>query len=51
VLATVGQAMPGFWLGLLLIFVFAIKPPWFPADGNVSPSIDPRRSPGRPDPA
>ncbi|TDC55935.1 ABC transporter permease [Actinomadura sp. KC345] len=40
-LATVGQAMPGFWLGLLLIFAFAIKLPWFPAVGYVPPSAGP----------
>lgn len=33
--ATVGQAIPSFWLGLLLIFGFAIQLPWFPAVGYV----------------
>ncbi|SEG88625.1 peptide/nickel transport system permease protein [Thermomonospora echinospora] len=36
-LATVGQAVPGFWLGLLLIIAFAIRLPWFPAVGYVPP--------------
>lgn len=37
-----GQAIPGFWLALLLAFVFAIRLRWFPATGYIGPttSID-----------
>lgn len=33
-LTVLGQAMPGFWLGLLLIFFFAVKLRWLPASGG-----------------
>lgn len=32
--ALVGQAMPNFWLGLLLIFVFAVQLGWLPTSGR-----------------
>ena len=32
-LSMVGQSMPIFWVGLLMIFVFAIELRWFPAGG------------------
>lgn len=32
-LATVGIAMPGFWVGMLLILMFALMNPWLPATG------------------
>ncbi len=35
VLALVGLSMPNFWLGLLLIILFALKLGWFPSGGNV----------------
>lgn len=32
-LATVGIAMPGFWVGMLLVLMFALVNPWLPATG------------------
>jgi peptide/nickel transport system permease protein len=32
-LALLGQSMPGFWLGLVLITVFAVRLRWLPASG------------------
>ena len=34
IIALVGQAMPNFWLGLLLIFIFAVKLGWLPTSGR-----------------
>lgn len=34
VLALVGQAMPNFWLGLLLIFAFSVQLGWLPTGGR-----------------
>ena len=34
--ALVGQAMPNFWLGLLLIFIFAVRLGWLPTGGRGS---------------
>ena len=34
VVALLGVAMPSFWLGLLLIFVFSLHLGWFPATGG-----------------
>jgi peptide/nickel transport system permease protein len=39
VLAVVGVSVPGFWLGLLLVLLFAVDRPWFPA-GGVTPIAD-----------
>ncbi|MGD9862313.1 MAG: ABC transporter permease [Pseudodonghicola sp.] len=36
--AMLGQAMPNFWVGLLLIIVFAIKLEWLPAYGADTPA-------------
>jgi peptide/nickel transport system permease protein len=42
--ASIGVALPNFWLGLILVLVFALWNPWFPAVGYVSPFDDPVRS-------
>ena len=34
--ALVGQAMPNFWLGLLLIFIFSVQLGWLPTGGRGS---------------
>ena len=41
-LAFVGYSIPGFWLGLMLIVVFAVQLQWLPAGGFA----DPRTPPG-----
>lgn len=41
--ASLGVAMPNFWLGLVLVLVFALWNPWFPATGYVPISEDPVR--------
>jgi peptide/nickel transport system permease protein len=38
VFAVLGFSMPVFWLGFILIYVFALKLPLFPAAGYVAPS-------------
>jgi peptide/nickel transport system permease protein len=38
-LALLGLSVPEFWLGLMLIFAFAVGLGWFPAGGYVSPSV------------
>ncbi len=39
--ALAGVSMPNFWLGLLLIMLFAVNLGWLPAGGFVSPRTDP----------
>ncbi len=40
-LAVLGVSMPNFWLGVLLILVFALSLHWLPSSGYVSPLDDP----------
>ena len=37
VVALLGQSMPTFWLGIMLILVFSVNLGWLPAGGFVSP--------------
>ena len=39
--ASVGLAVPNFWLGLMLVLLLAIRHPWFPATGYVPLSVSP----------
>lgn len=38
IFAMLGQAMPAFWVGLLLILVFAVQLQWLPAFGHGTPA-------------
>jgi peptide/nickel transport system permease protein len=40
VFALWGRSTPTFWLGIMLIFLFAVKLEWLPASGYVRPSED-----------
>jgi peptide/nickel transport system permease protein len=40
VFALWGRSTPSFWLGIMLIFLFAVKLEWLPASGYVRPSED-----------
>ena len=44
VLSLGGVAMPSFWLGILLILVFAVELRWFPPSGFVNITTDPLAS-------
>ncbi|HEV8673225.1 MAG TPA: ABC transporter permease [Methylomirabilota bacterium] len=37
--ALVGVSLPSFWLGLMLIVVFAVQLDWLPSGGYVAPSV------------
>src|SRR5258708_33224666 len=37
IVVAVGGSMPGFWIGLLLILVFAVELRWLPAFGSPTP--------------
>lgn len=39
-ISALGASMPAFWLGILLIYVFALMLPWLPPSGYVSPFED-----------
>jgi peptide/nickel transport system permease protein len=41
VIANLGITVPGFWLGILLIYFFGLKLDWLPRFGYVSPVPDP----------
>ena len=36
----IGISLPGFWLGVMLISVFAVKLQWLPAGGRIDSQID-----------
>lgn len=40
VVALVGVSMPVFWLGLMLVYVFAFKLGWFPTGGRIDSSAE-----------
>jgi peptide/nickel transport system permease protein len=42
--AVVGLSIPNFWLGIILIFVFALKLRWFPSAGYVPFTEDPAQN-------
>src|SRR5262249_60011682 len=44
VLALSGLSVPHFWLGIMLILLFAVHLGWLPASGYVSPWEDLRRN-------
>lgn len=39
--ASLGQALPNFWVGLVLVLIFALQLDWLPATGYVKLSEDP----------
>jgi peptide/nickel transport system permease protein len=44
VVALAGISTPNFWLGIMLILLFAVNLGWLPASGYVSPLVDWRQS-------
>jgi peptide/nickel transport system permease protein len=38
VLSTLGRAMPSFWIGIMLILVFAVHLRWLPVSGRMEPA-------------
>jgi peptide/nickel transport system permease protein len=42
--ALAGISIPNFWLGIMLIYLFAVNLRWLPPSGYVEPWIDPVRS-------
>ncbi len=40
-LSQIGLAVPAFWAGIMLVFVFAVKLGWFPANGYLPLTQDP----------
>ncbi len=44
VVALAGISTPNFWLGIMMILLFAVKLGWLPASGYVSPFVDLRQS-------
>lgn len=40
ILSLTGISIPHFWLGMLMILLFAVKLRWLPASGYVSPGVD-----------
>ena len=41
VVTFIGYCIPGFWLALMMIIVFAVKLGWLPTSGMISPDIVP----------
>ncbi|GGJ21927.1 ABC transporter permease [Deinococcus roseus] len=39
-ISLVGVSMPIFWLGLLLVYFFAVQLPWLPPSGRLDPTIN-----------
>lgn len=42
-LSQIGMAIPAFWAGIMLVFLFAVKLRWLPANGYVRLADDPAR--------
>ena len=44
VIALLGQSLPGFWLGIVLMWVFAVHLGWLPTSGRGRSSCSPNRT-------